>query len=263
MSPARALGLVLTTGRLRARRVPKPPRQQVIQRVCDGAITVGRRVLVDQRSAHRGMAHPHHQLPSRGTRQSRQVIARMPQIVQVHPLRKPGSLSSASPRAGEVSTSRGRTLGADEHATRGTRLRVPIQMRTQLRNQTRRHGNRATPSRRLRSLHDQPTLNLSDRTAHTHYRRVEVNILPPKPRKFSEAQRAEHSQQHQDPVPTLDAVRQTQHLSQGEHWSLWRSLGPSAFQPAWVSQDQLIIHRCPHHRPQQPIRLRDSAGARA
>lgn len=59
----------------------------VVHRVRDASVSVGRGVLVDQRCAHGAVPHPVHQLARRGADIGGELVAGVPQVVEVEATR--------------------------------------------------------------------------------------------------------------------------------------------------------------------------------
>lgn len=71
-------------------------------------------MLIDQRSACGAVAHLAHQLPETGASRRRDVIAGMPQVVEME-INQSGRLGGRAPYAAEVEASQWAILRPDEH----------------------------------------------------------------------------------------------------------------------------------------------------
>lgn len=159
---------------------------QLAERLCDGLITVPRRVLVDECGSRAGMPEPCHQLLEARASSGGKSAARVAKIVKVQ-VSCPCCPARLDPYPVEVRPPQARTLGTDE--ARLPWLGEPLQVPPNLRRQVSREGNCPATRLRLWCFRLQHTrIELSRRLDYPDLARIQVDIVSAQRDEFSPAQ---------------------------------------------------------------------------
>jgi hypothetical protein len=147
---------------------------------------------------------------------------------------------------------------ADEHAALWSSLGPSAQMVAKLRHDRRRHADLTHTRTRLRG----PALDQAPRTslvepATTDEPSAQVEVVPAQLDQLPPPQPGERRHENKRSTPRTPGLRDRVDLIESRHRPLRALVLVCALDPARVPPQQLVINSGVHHRPQEPVRLRN------